>query len=194
MVSKRDEFNYLPEGLPEPKDDGACNHLLGMTMPSAKLRSTSGKLVDPSKTDTKYVVIFVYPITGSSTNQLLLEYEEEWNNTPGACGCTSQICGYRDLFSDLKELGTTVYGLSNNSPEYQKEAADRLEINYQLLSDENMDFAKALNLPTFIFRDWKLLKRVTLVFKDNKIVKVFYPIFPPSENASEVIAWIEDNQ
>ncbi|HEY4963888.1 MAG TPA: hypothetical protein VIH90_04295 [Candidatus Saccharimonadales bacterium] len=49
MSSKKDDFNYLPDGLPEPRDDGACDHLLGMEMPSVELRSTMGKLVNPSQ-------------------------------------------------------------------------------------------------------------------------------------------------
>ncbi|HKU18103.1 MAG TPA: peroxiredoxin [Candidatus Saccharimonadales bacterium] len=188
--SRKDEYNYLPEGLPIPEDDGACNHLLGMELPSVELLSTSGELVDPSKATSKYVVIFCYPMTGSPTNKLLWDNEEEWNAIPGACGCTSQACSFRDTISLFKDLDATVFGLSNNSPDYQKEAADRLELEYELLSDEQMKFAAALKLPTFQFHDLTLLKRVTLIAQNNKIVKVFYPIFPPNTDAGKVLAWL----
>ena len=36
----------LPEGLPAPVDDGACNHLVGMKMPAVDLISSSGRAVD----------------------------------------------------------------------------------------------------------------------------------------------------
>ncbi|MGK7882277.1 MAG: GNAT family N-acetyltransferase [Crocosphaera sp.] len=32
-----------------------------------------------------------------------------------------------------------------------------------------------------------LIKRVTLIAEDGKIIKVFYPVFPPNSNANEVI-------
>jgi peroxiredoxin len=35
-----------------------------------------------------------------------------------------------------------------------------------------------------------LYKRVTLVIRDSEIVKVFYPVFPPDRNASDVLAWL----
>ena len=35
-----------------------------------------------------------------------------------------------------------------------------------------------------------LLKRLTLVIHDGKIEHVFYPVFPPDRNASDVIAWL----
>ncbi len=35
-----------------------------------------------------------------------------------------------------------------------------------------------------------LLKRLTLVIKNGTIERVFYPVFPPDQNASEVLAWL----
>jgi peroxiredoxin len=35
-----------------------------------------------------------------------------------------------------------------------------------------------------------LLKRLALVMNDGKIEHVFYPVFPPDRNASDVIAWL----
>lgn len=192
MTSRKNEYNYLPEGLPEPKDDGACDHLLGMELPSVELKSISGKLVDPSKVSSKFVVIFCYPMTGSPTNAMLVENADEWNAIPGACGCTSQACSFRDTITSFNDLDATVFGLSNNSPDYQKEAADRLELEYELLSDEHMEFAKALKLPTLAFHGVTLLKRATLIVQNNQIVKVFYPIFPPSSDAGNVLRWLRD--
>jgi peroxiredoxin len=35
-----------------------------------------------------------------------------------------------------------------------------------------------------------LLKRLTLVVRDGRIEKVFYPVFPPDRNAEEVLDWL----
>ena len=47
-MSSQENVYEVPEGLPEPEDDGACDHLPGMRMPSVSLRSTAGDPVDLS--------------------------------------------------------------------------------------------------------------------------------------------------
>ena len=39
-----------------------------------------------------------------------------------------------------------------------------------------------------------LSKRVTLVASNGIIEKVFYPVFPPDENANQVIAYLSANK
>jgi peroxiredoxin len=36
----------------------------------------------------------------------------------------------------------------------------------------------------------ELIRRLTLVLKRGKIIKVFYPVFPPDKHAEEVIKWL----
>ena len=35
-----------------------------------------------------------------------------------------------------------------------------------------------------------LIKRLTLIINEGRIEKVFYPVFPPDQNAAEVIGWL----
>jgi len=37
-----------------------------------------------------------------------------------------------------------------------------------------------------------LLKRMALVIDAGVVAKVFYPVFPPDQNAAEVIAWLRE--
>lgn len=39
----KENFEYLPEELPVPIDDGACDHLIGLQMPDSKLKATNGE-------------------------------------------------------------------------------------------------------------------------------------------------------
>jgi peroxiredoxin len=80
--------------------------------------------------------------------------------------------------------------LSTQDTEYQREAVERLRLPFPILSDQQLTFTRALRLPTFDFEGATLLKRLTFVIIDGTIVKVFYPVFPPDENAEEVIAWL----
>ncbi len=73
------------------------------------------------------------------------------------------------------------------------EVAERLHLPFELLSDCDLSFAKALKLPMFEVERKQLIKRVTLIGEVGKIVKVFYPVFPPDRNADEVIDWLRNN-
>ena len=57
-------------------------------------------------------------------------------------------------------------------------------------SDEHLRLTRAMNLPIFEVAGMTLLKRLTLVVRDGTIEHVFYPVFPPDRNASDVIAWL----
>jgi len=67
----------------------------------------------------------------------------------------------------------------------------RLEVPFEVLSDEHLAFAHALKLPTFTADGMTLLKRLTLVVRNGRIEHVFYPVFPPDKHAEEVIAWLK---
>ncbi len=185
-MARTDNVNELPKDLPVPQDDGACNHLTGMQLPSLALRSTRGRVVDLSKLKGT-AVVYIYPRTGRPDRDL----PTGWNAIPGARGCTPQSCAFRDHYQELTELGVSeLFGLSTQDTAYQQEAVERLHLPFEILSDERLDFAKTLRLPTFEVDGMKLIKRITLIARDGKIVKVFYPVFPSDRNAQDVLDWL----
>jgi len=50
---------------------------------------------------------------------------------------------------------------------------------------------EALALPTFTAAGMRLYRRLTLVARDGRIERVFYPVFPPERNAEDVLAWLK---
>ncbi len=70
---------------------------------------------------------------------------------------------------------------------------ERLHLPFEVLSDAELSLTTALRLPTFEVDDMRLIKRLTLIVKDNRIEHVFYPVFPPDENANQVVVWLRDN-
>lgn len=181
-----ENLHELPEGIPAPTDDGACDHLPGMRLSSVVLSSTSGGTVDPSGLPGR-TVVYCYPLTGKPGQDL----PQGWDGIPGARGCTPQSCSFRDHHAELRALGVRVFGLSTQSTGYQREAAERLHLPFELLSDEVLAFAKALDLPTFEVEGMGLIRRLTLVIQDGRIETVFYPVFPPNKNAEEVVGWLQ---
>ena len=89
-------LDYPPD-LPVPKDDGACDHLVGLPVPpdvyvpvtrpasdTSELQKVSIHELSQSGT----VVVFFYPRTGDPGEIV----PKEWDAIPGARGCTPQNC------------------------------------------------------------------------------------------------------
>jgi len=181
---------FLPADIPVPQDDGAARHLAGMKLPDLALPATGGGAVNLLRLSGR-TVLYIYPRTGVPG----VDAPPGWDDIPGARGCTPQSCGFRDHFGELKALGVAhVFGLSTQDSGYQREAAERLHLPFPILSDAELRFAHALNLPTFSVAGMTLFKRMALVIDDGVIVKAFYPVFPPDKNAAEVVAWLRSER
>lgn len=178
-------ISQLPSDLPRPVDDGAANHLIGMDLPCIGLSSTDGTIVNLNDLKSRWV-IYVYPMTGRPDVSL----PDGWDGIPGARGCTPQSCSFRDHYRELNDLGTGVFGLSTQASEYQREARDRLHLPFELLSDNQLQLKSAMRLPIFVVERMELYKRLTLIVEDHKVIKVFYPVFPPDQNADQVLTWL----
>jgi peroxiredoxin len=157
----------FPAGLPVPVDDGAADHLTGSELPDLVLPSSQGAVNVQD-----FEVLYIYPRTGRPEQDLL----PGWDDIPGARGCTPQSCAFRDHHAELAALGARVAG--NLMP-------------FPVISDEWLDLARDPGLPTFDVEGLTLYKRLALVAERGRIVKVFYPVFPPDRNAQDVLDWLE---
>lgn len=185
------DYTTLPDGLPIPEDDRAAAHLRGRPMPAVILTATDGTRVNLSDLGPGRSVVYLYPLTGRPGTDL----PEGWDAIPGARGCSTEACNFRDHFSDLRAAGAAhMFGLSSQSPDYQAEVVERLHLPFTMLSDEGFQLADALDLPTFAAAGHdRLYARLTLVVNDARIEHVFYPIFPPNTHAQQVLDWLRSN-
>lgn len=177
----------LPADLPAPVDDGAADHLEGTALPALALASTTCDDINLATAAEGALVLYLYPRTGRPGELL----PEGWDEIPGARGCTPQSCAFRDHFAELRALGADVLGLSAQPLPDQVEFAGRVGLPYPILSDPELELAHALQLPTFEVAGMRLYRRLTLIARNGRIAKVFYPVFPPDRNASDVVAWLE---
>ncbi|MGB5713770.1 MAG: peroxiredoxin [Waterburya sp.] len=183
------DFTEIPQNLPVPLDDGSSSHLLGKSLPNIILHSSSNKQVNISNIRGN-VVFYCYPMTGQPGVKL----PDGWDLIPGARGCTPQSSSFRDHYQELKALGTQVYGISRQKSTAQTEAVKRLHLPFELLSDDNFELTTALQLPTFKIETKRFIKRLTLIIQEGKIVKVFYPVFPPDQDARDVVEWLKQEK
>ena len=185
-MSEINKLVELPPDLPVPLDDGACTHLLGARLPRLGLPSTTGEVTDLAAVPGR-LVLFFYPRTGRPGLAPLIP---NWNEIPGARGCTPQTTAFRDLHDDFTQNRCRLYGISAQATDYQQELVGRLRLPFPILSDHQLALTHAMSLPTFEAAGQILLKRMAWVVDNGKIVKVFYPVFPPDANATEVLAWM----
>ncbi len=184
------DFTSLPAELPVPVDDGAADHLPDRAAPSVTLAASGGGQVALDRLGSGRTIIYVYPMTGRPGVAL----PEGWDDIPGARGCTPETCGFRDHFAELRTVGVgSVYGLSRQDREYQREVVDRLQLPFEMLADPEGMVGEALDLPAFEAGGMVLYKRLTMVIRHNTIEHVFYPIFPPDAHALQVLTWLREN-
>ena len=182
-------FTNLSKKLPQPSNDGGCDHLLNTSMLDISLPTQNENLLKLNRLDTFRLVIYCFPMTGHPDRPL----PDNWDIIPGARGCTSQTCSFRDNYDELIKQNALPIGLSTQSTEDLKEMTNRLNVPFDIVSDQQLIFTSGLNLPTFIIDDKKFIRRLTLIVDQSVIKHVFYPIFPPDKHIFEVLNWLKNN-
>jgi peroxiredoxin len=183
------DYTELPADLPAPADDGAAAHLPGRPMPALSLTASDGSTVNLAELGADRAIVYLYPLTGRPG----VDLPQGWDAIPGARGCSTEACDFRDHFADLRRAGASqVYGLSSQDPAYQAEVVRRLHLPFVMLSDPQLALADALDLPTFAAPGHdRLYSRLTLAVRNGHIEHVFYPVFPPNTHARQVLAWLD---
>ena len=182
-----DKIN-LPENLPKPENDGEADGLLDRTIPKIVLPSTIEDILDITKINTNYLILYFFP-------RMIVPEEDipsGWNDIPGARGCTPQNITITKYSRELEKYDATSVGISTQRIEELIEVSTLRNFSHILVSDNKLEFREKLCMPVFSFNNKTMYKRLTLIVKDSKIIKVFYPIFPPDKHIFEILKWFEE--
>ena len=163
--------------FPKPQNDGKADHLLNKFLPDISLKNQQGNLLKIKRSDTFRLILYFYPMTGNPNESL----PKNWNQTPGAIGCTVETCSFRDNYEELIKLNALPIGISTQT------------IDYDILSDSENILLNSLKMPHFEIENKIYFKRSTLIVEKNIVKKVFYPIFPPNKHINEVLQWLKEN-
>jgi len=91
----------------------------------------------------------------------------------------------------MKSLGVeSVFGISTQDSAYQAEIHKRVHLQYDLLSDEKLELQSSLKLPIFNWEGKKLIRRLSMAIEGGKVIRWWYPVFPPDKGVEDVIAWL----
>jgi len=70
------------------------------SFPNISLPNQEGNLLRLYRLDTFRMVLYFFPMTGRPDRSL----PDNWNNIPGAKGCTIQTCLFRDNYDEIISL------------------------------------------------------------------------------------------
>ena len=171
------------------QNEGDMNMLKNKNFPNISLPNQDGNLLNLHRLDTFRMVLYFYPLTGRPDRPL----PDNWNNIPGAKGCTIENCLFRDKYDEIITLNAVPIGISTQDVDHNKEMTSRLKIPYDVLSDEKLELSNELNIPTFFVDSKIFLKRITLIVEKKIIKKVFYPINIINNHIEEVLKWLKEN-
>ncbi len=179
----------LMKDQPIPEIDRLINNLYNKSIPGISLPNQNGNLLKLNRKDTFRIVIYFYSLTGHPDKQL----PDNWNEIPGAKGCTLENCLFRDNYEKLIQLNAIPIGISTQSVDDINEMTTRLGIQHDILSDIEHLFINRLSLPTFSVNDKTFIKRITIIVEKNTIKKVFYPIVSVNKHIDNIISWLKQN-
>ena len=85
-------------------------------------------------------------------------------------------------------------GISAQAPAEQAEFAAREHIPFPLLADPERRLAARSACRPSRPGALTLYRRLTLIAEEGRVIKVFYPVFPPDRDAAEVLGWLRSRR
>lgn len=132
----------------------------------------------------------------------LSEYRGKWvllyfypkDDTPG---CTKEACAIRDDFNNFEQISAVVLGVSTDSVKSHKKFAEKYELPFTLLADEDKKVVEAYGVwgeKKFMGREYLGTMRMSfLIDPEGKIAKVYEKV-KPEVHAQEVLADLKQRQ
>lgn len=131
---------------------------IGDKAPSFKLKNQDGKTISLSDLKGKPVVLYFYPKDDTS-------------------GCTKEACNFRDEFPKFGKMKAEIIGVSADSIESHKKFANKYNLPFNLLSDENKEVLEKYGVwqeKSMYGRKYMGIVRTTFIIDSTgKIRKIF---------------------
>ena len=109
-------------------------------------------------------------------------------NTPG---CTLEACNLRDHYQELKEKGFQLIGVSADSSKKQKSFADKYELPFTLLADEDKTVIEAFGVwgpKKFRGKEYDGIHRTTFLIDEKGVVDKVISKVKTKDHAAQILA------
>ncbi len=144
---------------------------IGSSAPDFTLQNKDGKEISLSDYLGQKVILYFYPKDSTS-------------------GCTKEACDFRDRVEYFDEKNAVVLGISKDSVKSHLKFATNNELNFEILSDPNLDVIKAYGV-------WQLKKnygkeymgvvRTTYVLNELGQVEKVYKVTRVNDHVKKVL-------
>jgi len=113
------------------------------------------------------------------------------DNTPG---CTKEACAFRDNFPNFEKVDAVVLGVSVDGQKAHRKFADKFELPFTLLVDEEKKIVEAYGvwgLKKFMGKEYMGTNRVTYLIDERGVIEKVWPKVKPEKHAAEVLEWLQ---
>lgn len=144
---------------------------VGELAPDFSLPDQDGTIHTLSAYRGRFVLLYFYPK----------------DDTPG---CTKEACALRDADPDFSKLDGVVLGVSADSVKSHKKFAEKYELKFPLLADENKAVVNAYGvwgLKKFMGREYEGIFRNSFLIGPDGTIKKVYEKVKPELHAQEVL-------
>lgn len=193
-LTELDETSYLaprtrevlltPPAVDRRRQHSIIGGLLGAALPDLELEWMPGERIDLGVLGADPLVLYCYPALDGDAH------------SPAAAQAAdaAESKAFADRWFEFAAVNHRVVGVSSQRAASQLRLAASEALPHVLLSDERLDLAEELGLPTFEVDGGRHYERTTLIVRDGFVEKVFYPIPDPATHAAEVAAWLREGR
>ena len=108
------------------------------------------------------------------------------DDTPG---CTTEACSFRDNIKDLESRGLVVLGVSADSVKSHKKFAEKYDLPFPLLSDEDKEVCEAYGVwgkKKFMGKEYMGISRSSFLIDEKGNLLKRYDDVTPKEHVAEI--------
>jgi peroxiredoxin Q/BCP len=109
-------------------------------------------------------------------------------------GCTTQACGFRDRWADVKQTGAMLLGVSPDAIASHLKFKQKYALPFPLLADTDHSVAGAYGAwgkKSMYGREYEGILRTTFIIDGKGVIRAIFPKVKPKGHATEVLAALE---
>lgn len=144
---------------------------VGKKAPSFTLPDQKGNKISLKDFTGKKVVLYFYPK----------------DDTPG---CTKEACNFRDTLPDFKNVNAVVLGISADSVESHKKFAEKYNLPFTLLSDEDKKVVENYGVwkqKSMFGKKYMGVERTTFIIDEKGKIQKIFPKVRVNGHTKEVL-------
>lgn len=148
----------------------------GMKAPAFSLFNQDGNKVSLKDISGKKIVLYFYPKDDTS-------------------GCTKEACSFRDAFPKFKKSDAIILGVSPDSVKSHKKFAEKYDLNFDLLADEDKKVVQLYNVwkeKSLYGKKYMGVERTTFIIDEKGKIKKIFSKVKVDGHEKEVLEALKD--